>query len=71
MTPISIITILLTAAALLLIILIAVISPEPAKPLRSCKTCRYYNRNCTQKPCIYCDGTSEWEKTTLEGQELD
>jgi hypothetical protein len=38
-------------------------------PFPQCKICRYRYYNITQEPCLGCDNASEFDKSSLEGQE--
>jgi hypothetical protein len=44
---------------------------KPKSPHKCDESCRYFGRNITQEPCMYCEDESEWQESDMKGQEWD
>jgi hypothetical protein len=64
---------LLIVVLALFVLLIAAVSSffHPRPKDKCCDTCRYAKLNCTEEPCICCEDGDCYQRSSLEGQELD
>jgi uncharacterized paraquat-inducible protein A len=64
----------LVLLGLLISFVVFIIAPKhisDAEADESCESCRWLHRRADRTPCCHCNNGSHYDKSALEGQELD